>query len=198
MKLGNVRWWITGLIVAAVMLNYLDRSALSVASKIILDELHISKEQYGHVTGWFLVAYALSYGLGGLLVDRLGTRWSLTLTIVCWSIANGAHGFAHSAEHLSISRFGLGLTEGMFFPAAMRAFAEWFQPADRSKPVGLMLAGSLVGAILASIIVGWMMAHPVIGWRGAFFLTGVLGLFVAVPLFVMTEPPDRNPFPGPN
>jgi ACS family hexuronate transporter-like MFS transporter len=84
----------------------------------------------------------------------------------------------------------------MFFPAAMRAFAEWFQPADRSKPVGFMLAGSLIGAILASIIVGWMMAHPVIGWRGAFFVTGVVGFVVALPLFVMTEAPSRNPFLG--
>lgn len=198
MKIANMRWWIAGLIVGAAVLNYLDRSALSVASKIILDELQISKEQYGQIGASFLVAYAISYGLGGLLVDKLGTRLSLGLTIICWSMAQVAHGLAHSAEHLMIFRFGLGLTEAMFFPAAMRAIAEWFQPADRSKPVGLMLAGSLIGAILATIIVGWMMAHPVIGWRGSFFMTGSLGFILAIPLLTMTEPPARNRFLTPS
>ena len=55
MKIPNLRWWIAGLLVAASILNYLDRAALGVASKEIIRDLALNKEQYAHVTSAFLV-----------------------------------------------------------------------------------------------------------------------------------------------
>ncbi|TPW01969.1 MAG: Hexuronate transporter, partial [bacterium] len=88
-------------------------------------------------------------------------------------------GWARTGPELMGYRFLLGLGEAVFFPAAMRGVAEWFQPRDRSKPIGMFLAGASLGAVVATPIVGTMMEMPGIGWRGAFVFTGALGLVLA-------------------
>lgn len=193
MKIANLRWWIAGLLVGASLLNYLDRTALGVASFHIKAELDLNAKQYALVTNSFLVAYTLSYLFGGMIVDRLGTRRSVALTLVWWSTANMAHALARGLGSLMGFRFLLGLGEAMFYPAAMRGIAEWFQPKDRSKPVGMILAGASLGALIAPIIVGYMMALPGVGWRGAFVATGALG-FVLLPLWLhFQRKPEENP-----
>jgi len=193
MKQVPLRWGIAWLLVAASVLNYLDRTALGVASSHIKDELHLNASQYATVISSFLAAYTLSYAFGGILVDRLGTRRSVLITLTWWSAANMAHALVRNMGDLMLFRFLLGLGEAMFYPAAMRAIAEWFQPKDRSKPVGMILAGASLGALLAPVIVGTMMATPGIGWRGAFVATGGLGFLLLPAWLLLFHPPDRHP-----
>jgi ACS family hexuronate transporter-like MFS transporter len=193
----NLRWWIAGLIVAASVLNYLDRTALSVASAVIRDELRLSNEQYAQITNGFLVAYTFSYLFGGMLVDRIGTRLALAGTISLWSLANMAHALAQRLSHLVGFRAVLALGEAAFYPAAMRSLSEWFHPRDRAKPTGMLLAGASLGALLAPIIVAGMMRVEWLGWRGAFVVTGALGFLLAPPLLLLARPPHRNPLLSP-
>lgn len=193
MKRPPLRWAIASLLVAASVLNYLDRTALGVASSHIKDELHLNASQYALVINAFLAAYTLSYAFGGIIVDRLGTRRSVLITLTWWSAANMAHAFVRGMGDLMLFRFLLGLGEAMFYPAAMRAIAEWFQPKDRSKPVGMILAGASLGALLAPVIVGAMMATQGIGWRGAFAATGGLGFLLLPAWLLLFHPPDRHP-----
>lgn len=183
MKIPYLRWWIAALLVCGSVLNYLDRAALGFAATQIKAEFHLSETQYASVISAFLAAYTLSYLFGGALVDRLGTRRSFVVTIVLWSAANAAHAFSRSWEELMALRFLLGLGEAAFYPAAMRACAEWFLPKDRSKPIGLFLGGASFGAVIAPVTMAGMMEVPSIGWRGAFVITGVLG-FVLVPFWL--------------
>lgn len=193
----NLRWWIAGLIVAASVLNYLDRTALSVASAAIRDELRLSNEQYARITNGFLIAYTFSYLFGGILVDRIGTRRALVGTISLWSLANMAHALAQRLGHLIGFRALLALGEAAFYPAAMRSLSEWFHPRDRAKPTGMLLAGASLGALLAPIVVAGMMRVEGIGWRGAFLVTGALGFLLVPPLLLLARPPHRNPLVGP-
>lgn len=194
MKGGSLRWWIAALLVGASVLNYLDRTALGVASSHIKDELHLNASQYALVINAFLVAYTLSYAFGGIIVDRLGTRRSVLITLAWWSAANMAHALVRGMADLMLFRFLLGLGEAMFYPAAMRAIAEWFQPKDRSKPVGMILAGASLGALLAPVIVGAMMATPGVGWRGAFAATGGIGFLLLPAWLLLFHPPARHPW----
>lgn len=189
-----LRWAIAVLLVGASVLNYLDRTALGVASSHIKDELHLNASQYALVINAFLAAYTLSYAFGGVIVDRLGTRRSVLITLAWWSAANMAHAVVRGMGDLMFFRFLLGLGEAMFYPAAMRAIAEWFLPKDRSKPVGMILAGASLGAMMAPMIVGAMMATPGIGWRGAFAATGALGFLLLPAWLLLFHPPARHPW----
>src|SRR6185503_11695022 len=158
-----------------------DRAALGFAATQIKTEFRMTETQYASVISAFLAAYTLSYLLGGVLVDRLGTRRSLVVTISLWSAANMAHALARSPAELMAFRFLLGLGEAAFYPAAMRACAEWFLPRDRSKPIGLFLGGASFGAVIAPIVTAAMIEIPSVGWRGAFGLTGALGFVLIAP-----------------
>lgn len=193
MQLPHLRWWIAGVLMGASVLNYLDRSALGVASAAIKDELHLSASAYAAVINAFLAAYTVSYAGGGWLVDRIGTRRSVILTLCWWSLANMAHAFAGGLRSLMVCRFALGLGEAAFYPAALRGISEWFRPQDRSKPVGMILAGASLGAVLAPLVVAPLLTIPGIGWRGAFALTGAAG-FLILPLWLLLyRPPASHP-----
>lgn len=194
MKIPYLRWWIAALLVCGSVLNYLDRAALGFAATQIKTDFHLSETQYASIISSFLAAYTLSYLFGGALVDRLGTRRSFVLTIVVWSAANTAHALARSAGDFMALRFLLGLGEAAFYPAAMRACAEWFLPKDRSKPIGLFLGGASFGAVIAPVVMAGMMEIPEVGWRGAFVMTGALG-FVLVPFWLaLYRLPNRHPW----
>lgn len=193
MKIPYLRWWIAAVLVAASVLNYLDRAALGFAATQIKAELHLSETQYASIISAFLAAYTLSYLFGGMLVDRLGTRRSLVVTVSLWSAANMAHALARSPLELMAFRFLLGLGEAAFYPAAMRACAEWFLPRDRSKPIGLFLGGASFGAVIAPIVMAGMMEVPSVGWRGAFVLTGAVGFLLIPAWLFLFRLPEHHP-----
>lgn len=193
MKIPYLRWWIAALLVAASVLNYLDRAALGFAATQIKAEFHLNDAQYGEITSFFLAAYTLSYLFGGMLVDRLGTRRSFLITVALWSTANMAHALAHSLGDLMALRFVLGLGEAAFYPAAMRACAEWFRPADRSKPIALFLGGASFGAVIAPIVMAGMMELPAIGWRGGFAVSGGAGFLLLPVWYLVYRLPQDHP-----
>ena len=58
----------------ATIINYLDRQTLSVVAPALREEFKMSNEAYGYVLSAFMLAYTVSNGVSGLLLDRLGTR----------------------------------------------------------------------------------------------------------------------------
>jgi len=73
-KISNLRWLIACLLLLATLLNYLDRTALSVVSMDVRKEFGLKESDYGHVLTLFLAAYAIMYAGSGYIVDRLGTK----------------------------------------------------------------------------------------------------------------------------
>ena len=69
-----MRWRVAILMAAAIAISYLDRQSLPVAVKAIQQDIPLTNTQFGDLTSVFLLAYALMYAGGGVLVDRLGTR----------------------------------------------------------------------------------------------------------------------------
>lgn len=76
------------------VITYLDRVCISVAGPRIQDELHLSPQDWGLVTGAFAVAYALFEIPSGYLADRFGARAMLTRIVVWWSMFTTLTGFA--------------------------------------------------------------------------------------------------------
>ncbi|HEY0943853.1 MAG TPA: MFS transporter [Opitutaceae bacterium] len=179
MKIPNLRWWIAGLLLLASILNYVDRTALSILAPTIQADLALSDEHYGNVVSVFLVAYTIAYLVSGRIVDAVGPRASLALFVGWWSVANMLTGLARSVFSLGAFRFLLGLGEAGGYTASPKIVSQWFPPKDRGIAVGLYSVGGALGATIAPVLVLWLSARY--GWRGAFVATGALGLvFVAV------------------
>ncbi|MEM6698391.1 MAG: MFS transporter, partial [Bacteroidota bacterium] len=169
----KIRWWIAGTIFLATTINYIDRQALSVAAPFIREDLNLSNEQYGWIVSAFLLSYAIMQILSGRVIDILGTKKGFSLAVIWWSIANMLHAFGKGMMSLGIFRFLLGIGEAGNYPAAMKAIAEWFPKAERSKAVGILNMGPGMGAIIAPPLMAWLILT--VGWKMAFVVTGMLG-----------------------
>ncbi len=180
------RWWVCGLLFVATALSFLDRQVLSVLSSVITQRLGMSNLQYSHVNTAFLVSYAAMFLLGGRMMDLLGTRLGMALSVGLWSIASTAHSAVHNAFQLGSCRFLLGVGEGGCFPGAAKGVAETFDVSRRALAMGIAIGGASLGAVAAPPLTVWLAGS--MGWRGVFLVTGFIGaVWVVVWWFVAGE-----------
>jgi len=162
------------LVFFATVINYLDRQTLSVAAPVLREQFHMSNQEYSRVVFAFLLAYTISNGFSGAVIDRLGTRSGYALCIAVWSAAAMLHSLATGPVFLAFSRFLLGIGEAGNWPAGVRVVAEWFPERERALASGIFNSGSSVGAILAPPVVAWIILNS--GWRAAFLMVGLGGV----------------------
>lgn len=176
-------WLIVFLLFAGSVLNYMDRSLVSVIMPQVRRDLALTNADFGLAVNAFLVMYAAFYILGGRIADRLGYRGAFALTVAFWSIACMAHALVQGLRSLALCRAILGMGEGGFYPAAMRGAAQWFPPESRAKAVGIILSALCVGSLLTPPLVAWITIHY--GWRASFLVIGALGLLLLPPWLLL-------------
>jgi ACS family hexuronate transporter-like MFS transporter len=157
----------------ATVINYLDRQTLSVVAPALREEFGMSNEAYGYVISAFMLAYTISNGISGPLLDRLGTRLGYALCMAVWSTAGVLTAFATGAWSLAGFRFLLGTGEAGNWPAAVKVVAEWFPARERALASGIFNSGAAIGAILAPPLVTWLVLRY--GWQSAFVIVGLSG-----------------------
>lgn len=178
-----LRWFIVFLLFIATGLSFLDRQVLSIAIIRIQEEFHITDVQYGMVNTSFLISYALMFTLGGWLIDRVGGKLGLALSVGVWSVANSLHAIITNFTQLVTFRFFLGIGEGGCFPGAAWTVYRWFDKEERALANGIAIGGSAIGAVVAPPLTIWLSANY--GWRGGFLIPGLIGIaWVVVWLFI--------------
>jgi ACS family hexuronate transporter-like MFS transporter len=187
---GVFRWTVVVLLFLATTVNYLDRAVLGVLKPLLDGDLGWTQIDYGWMVTAFQATYALGYVLAGRWFDRIGVRRGLLVAVTAWSFAACAHGVVHTVLGFVFARALLGLAEGGFFPAAVKAVAEWFPQQVRAFATGLFNSGSNAGAIICPVVVPFLAARW--GWRGAFLLLGAVG-FTWVLLWVRLYPKTSAP-----
>lgn len=170
----NIRWVIVWLLFIATGLSFLDRQVLSIAIIKIQHEFHITDVQYGMINTGFLISYAIMFTLGGWLIDRVGGKLGLALSVGVWSVANSLHAVMNSFSQLLTFRFLLGMGEGGCFPGAAWTVQRWFDKKERALANGIAIGGSAIGAVIAPPLTIWLSGHY--GWRGGFLIPGLVGI----------------------
>ncbi len=158
----------------ATGLSFLDRQVLPISIIKIKSELYISDTDYGLINTSFLVGYAIMFTLGGILIDRFGSRKGLAFSVALWSAATFMHGFADNLYEFALFRFILGVGEGGAFPGVIKAVVEWVPRKNRALANGLAIGGSAFGAVIAPPLTVTLMDS--VGWRGVFLIVGGAGI----------------------
>jgi MFS transporter, ACS family, hexuronate transporter len=169
-RTGTVRWTVVALLFVAMVFNYVDRQMLAVLKPTLAAELKWTETQYADIVFWFQAAYAVSYLAFGRIVDSVGARVGFGAAYLIWSLAQMAHGLAHSVRDFIFARIALGIGEGGAYPAGLSAVASWFPRQERAFATGLFNAGVNIGAIVTPLAV-----PPIVlafGWRAAFVIVG--------------------------
>lgn len=188
------RWRVALLVCVAIAISYFDRQSLPVAVAAIQRDIPLTNTQYGALGSAFLLAYALAYAGGGVLVDRLGTQRGFLVIMVFWSLACATHSLATDVWMLAGSRFLLGAGEGGGFPAATKVIAEWFPVDERSTAMGIVNAGTALGAVVAPPAIAVILIYA--NWRWVFVACGAAGLiwvawWTAFAKATADNPPDK-------
>src|ERR1700723_369128 len=188
---GNVTWWIVWTLFFSTVTNYISRQTFSVLAPLITAQYHLTHTDLSKILGAFQISYALTWLLGGIFLDAVGTRLGLAVAVVFWSVINILTVFASSVFGFAAFRFLLGIGEGFNWPGASKTVAEWFPSQERSLAVAIFDSGSSVGGAVAAL------AIPLIalafGWRSAFLVSGLLGFVWLLMWLRVYHPLDRHP-----
>ena len=177
------------LLLVSGVINYMDRATLAVANEFIRADLGFTLVQMGVLMSAFSWSYALCQLPVGALVDKVGPRWLLGIGLVVWSLAQAAGGLAATFGWFVIARIALGIGEAPQFPSAARVVSNWFPPRSRGTPTGIFNSASPLGVALAPILLTPLIAAT--SWHWAFFVTGALGLMVAIVWVALYRDPVR-------
>jgi ACS family hexuronate transporter-like MFS transporter len=188
----NLRWWIGGLLFASTVINYLDRQTLSVLAPYLKLQYNWNNQDFALIVIAFRVAYSVGQTVAGRLIDRIGTRKGLTITVIWYSIAAMLTALAGGLRSFAFFRFLLGAGESANWPAATKAVAEWFPKRERGWAVALFDSGSSIGGAIAPILVIGL--YKFYGdWRPAFIITGTLGFLWLGAWRMLYHPPESHP-----
>ena len=189
---GRLRWWIGAILFLSTVVNYIDRQTLSVLGPTLKTEYSWSNSDFALIIIAFRVAYTIGQGGAGRLLDRVGTRLGLTVTVAFYSTAAMLTSLASGLRSFCFFRFLLGAGESGNWPGATKAVSEWFPRRESGWAVALFDSGSSIGAAIAPVMVVGLL-HVFGTWRPVFLITGTLG-FLWLLLFRWSYyPPETHP-----
>jgi len=191
--IANLRWWMLGFFVLIMIVNYIDRSSLSIAMPLIATDLHLDPQ----VTGIILSAFGWTYTLmqlpGGWLVDKFRPRKVVSASLIGWGVIEGLTGLANHVGTLIGMRMLLGLFEGPVQNGANASLQRWLRPEERGRGSTLIDGGgplgSAFGGLLVTSLIIWLGT-----WRSAFAALGVLTVAIGVVawFFIRDRPAEHR------
>ena len=188
----RLRWAIGGLLFLSTVINYIDRQTLSVLAPYIKTEFQWSNTDFAMLIIAFRIAYAGGQTICGRLLDRVGTRTGLTVSVAFYSVAAMLTSLATGFRSLAFFRFLLGLGESANWPGATKAVSEWFPRKESGWAVALFDSGSSIGGAIAPFLVLGVY-HYFGNWRPAFIVTGLLGFGWLALWRLFYHPPEQHP-----
>lgn len=132
LTLMNYGHRVLGLLSLLSIITYLDRIGIAVAGPRMQDELHISPQACGWVTGIFALSSALLEIPSGALGDRLGPRRVLTRIVLWWSAFTSLTGAVSNYILLPLTRFCFGIGEAGAYRNAGAVIARWIPARQRA------------------------------------------------------------------
>jgi MFS transporter, ACS family, D-galactonate transporter len=190
-KKSKVRYGMLALVFINVVINYLDRTNLSVAATSLKDELSLSPVQLGLIFSAFGWTYAALQIPGGLLADRVAPRILYAVCLITWSIATVLQGFVKGFASLFAFRLATGAFEAPSYPINNRVVTSWFPEHERASAIAAYVSGQYIGlAFLTPVLVA---IQVYAGWRGLFYATGAVGVLWGCVWYLFYRDPLNHP-----
>lgn len=180
----HLKWYVCGMLLLALVLNYMDRQTLSFTITAIEQQIHTNNAQYGRLERGFGIAFAVGGIAWGIAADRFSVRWLYPCVLLGWSAAGVATGFGdrigdwlvplceswidlpaltmtEDPEVLRpyfgffVCRVVLGFFEAGQWPCALVTTQRLLSAADRPFGNSILQSGASIGAILTPIVIGF-------------------------------------------
>src|ERR1700742_3485128 len=147
------RGWVALLIFTVVVINYMDRVALSVAAKPIAAEFGLSPVAMGYLFSSFLWTYVVCLIPIGLVVDKIGAKTIMGAGLALWSLATAFTGLTWNLGSILASRLCMGAGEATSYPAGARVIRDWVPEGERGQVTTLFNSGAVAGPAIGAVLV---------------------------------------------
>jgi MFS family permease len=185
------RYYVFLLMFSSIAINYMDRVNFAVSLPAIRKQFGFSLQQIGAILFAWAIVYAIFNFPGGWLVDRLGLRRGLFVTLGWWSIFTIATPFAGTLGAWYAIRGLMGAGEAPIWPLNAKCAAAWAAPNKRSMFFTWAGSGQYVGPFIGNALAGLILVR--FGWQWTFIIFGIAGLLI-LPLWlalVRDRPQDQ-------
>lgn len=199
-RIGKYRWVIVTLLLFSTTINYMDRQVISYLKPFFCGSVEHggfgwTNQDFSFLTSSFLGIYALVSIFAGRIIDKIGTKIGLAISLVIWSVFGMVNAMATAALSVNIfirSLFAVG--EAGVFPVSIKTVAQWFPKKERALATGIFNSGTNIGAMIAALFVPWCLAYwgdnP--GWKWAFVITGASGFIFLIFWLWLYNPPSKH------
>lgn len=186
---SRYRWFVVVVFFIFMLLHQSDKLLIGPLTTRIMATFGINRAQMGAVFTGALLVSAILYPVWGYLYDRYARSKLLALASAIWGSTTWFSAIAPTYPAFLITRASTGIDDSSY-PGLYSLIADYFGPSMRGKIYGMLqLAqplGYMLGLIVASVVSG------LIGWRGVFYITGTLGLLLAVVIFFGVKEAPRG------
>lgn len=189
-KTTRKRYHMLGLVFVSVVINYLDRTNISVAASAVSESLDLNSVQIGLVFSAFAWTYVALQIPGGMIVDRVKTRLLYSLMLFFWSFATLVHGFVNSFIMLLGLRSSIGIFEAPSYPCNNAIVTRWFPETERASAIAIYTSGQFMG--MAFLLPLLTVIQASMGWRALFFVSGGIGIVWALVWYLFYRDPGDH------
>jgi MFS family permease len=149
------RWAVLIFVSLAMAGNYYIYDSINALERIFIDHLGFSATQFGWLNASYSVAAVLTLLVGGIIIDRIGTKKSiLAFAVVCFlgAVLTASKG---SAPVMIAGRTVLGLGAESMIVAVTTALAKWFRGKELSFAFGINLTIARLASVAADNSPTW-------------------------------------------
>ena len=177
---SRYRWFVVFVFFMFMLLHQADKLLIGPLTTPIMETFGINEEQMGRVVTGALVVGAIAYPLWGYLYDRFARAKLLALASFMWGSTTWLSAIAPTYPAFLASRASTGIDDSSY-PGLYSLVSDYFGPQVRGKIYGLLETAQPLGYIIGMVLA--LMLAPAIGWRSVFYITGALGVVLAIVIF---------------
>lgn len=164
-----------------MLLHQTDKLMIGSLQVPISETFGLNNQQWGLINSGALIVATVLYPIWGYLYDRYARAKLLSLASFIWGATTWMNAIVRTFGGFLVTRASTGIDDSSY-PGLFTLVADYFGPTLRGKIYGILYLaqplGYLIGTILALIV-----APMIGGWRSVFYITGSLGIVIAILIF---------------
>jgi len=180
-KRTRYRWFVVVIFFFFMLLHQTDKLMIGSLQVPISETFGIGNKEWGFINTGALIVATLLYPIWGYLYDHYGRAKLLALASAIWGATTWLSSIVRTYPAFLGTRASTGVDDSSY-PGLYTLIADYFGPTMRGKIYGILNLAQPIGYLLGTILA--LMVAPLIGgWRSVFYITGSLGLIIAILIF---------------
>jgi len=163
-----------------MLLHQTDKLLIGPLQTQVMETFHMTYTQWGAINTGALLVGAILYPVWGWLNDHYNRGKLLALASLIWGSTTWLSAIVKTFPGFLVTRSSTGIDDSSY-PGMMSLLADYYPPKSRGKVYGILQLTQPVGYLLGMVLA--LMLGGVIGWRNVFFITGSLGIILAIAIF---------------